>query len=87
MRNNVVLTVPQPTNPDEVLKVTALVYLQEALIKQRFEDCTELIASARKFGARPDEIKDVITGYLKGGPEGRNEAKPKNRLRKSKEGR
>jgi hypothetical protein len=51
---------------DELLKVTALVYLKDALVKQEFETCEELIAIAKNFGAEQSEVTDVITSYLRG---------------------
>ena len=65
----------QPAGQEEVLKSTALLYLEEALFKERFEDCDELIQTAKGFGAQLYEIKAVIFGYLnKGKGSFRNEA-------------
>ncbi len=50
---------------DEVLKVTALLYLEDALVKQEFEDCKELIETAKELGAEQADITDVITAYLR----------------------
>jgi hypothetical protein len=62
---------------NEVLKLSALVYLQDALVKQKYEQCAELVDIAVKFGADKGEIKQVIADYL----QGKNGAKPaKNRL-------
>ena len=44
--------------PDPV-KLTALLYLKEALLEERYEECAEMIAIAKEFGAQPFEI-----GYL-----------------------
>ncbi len=61
---------------DEVLKTTALVYLQQALISQKFEDCQELVNKAKKYGASPSEISSVITAFLQGSkPKAANEGK------------
>ena len=65
MRN--LLSKPQQnrsTGSDEVLKATALLYLEEALFKEQFEDCSGLIQSAQRFGAQLYEIKAVIFRYL-----------------------
>ena len=68
-------TKDQKEGTDEFLKTTALLYLEEALFRERFEDCQELIQTAKNFGAQLPEIKAVILGYLnkiRGSP--RNEA-------------
>ncbi len=51
---------------DEVLKATALLYFKDALQKQEFESCAELVEAARNLGAGQNEIGEVIAGYLKG---------------------
>ena len=42
------------------VKLTALLYLREALQKERYEECAELIEIAREFGARPFEILNLL---------------------------
>jgi len=42
------------------VKLTALLYLKEALVKQRYELCPEIIAVAREFGAASFEIQDLL---------------------------
>lgn len=42
------------------VKVTALVYLKEALQNQRYEDCADFIQIAREFGAKPAEIAHLL---------------------------
>ena len=54
------------TVSDEILKATALLYLDEALRKEVYEDCTELIGIARKFGANKDEIDNLIFTSIRG---------------------
>ena len=49
---------------DETLKVTTLLYLKEALEQERYENCAELIQTAKKFGANTSDISQVITGYI-----------------------
>ncbi len=39
------------------VKLTALIYLREALLKERYEDCADIISVAREFGASADEIR------------------------------
>lgn len=80
MENNVTLK-EQVLSADSVLKVTALVYFKDALAKQEYETCPELLGSARRFGAQQSEIDEVIASVLRGKPGGRNGAKrSKNRL-------
>jgi hypothetical protein len=42
------------------LKLTALLYLKEALIREQYEKCADIIAFAQKFGAVPFEIQDLL---------------------------
>lgn len=51
---------------NEILKTTALVYVKDALDRQAYESCAELIGLAKGFGASQDDIRDVIALYLKG---------------------
>ena len=46
-------------NGDPV-KLTALIYLKEALLGERYEDCAEFVVIAREFGALPVEIRNVL---------------------------
>jgi hypothetical protein len=41
-------------------KLTALLYLKEALLHERYEECLELIQTAREFGARESEIENLL---------------------------
>ena len=47
-------------NPPRVVrhpvKLTALLALKEALLEEKYEECSEIIAIAREFGARDFEI-------------------------------
>jgi hypothetical protein len=54
-------------NPPRVLRVkrhpvklTALLYLVEALKEERYEECAEFVAVAREFGAQPYEIQQLL---------------------------
>lgn len=49
--------------PDNVLKVTALNYLAEALNNEEYEKCAELVHFAKAFGAKPTEVKAIIIVY------------------------
>ena len=42
------------------LKLTALLYLKEALIREKYETCAEIINYAKEFGALPYEIQDLL---------------------------
>jgi hypothetical protein len=42
------------------VKLTALLYLKEALLKQQYEICPELIAVAKEFGAAEAEIRALL---------------------------
>jgi hypothetical protein len=42
------------------VKLTALLYLKEALLKEKYEICEGLIAIAREFGAAKFEIDDLL---------------------------
>ncbi len=42
------------------VKLTALLYLREALQRQRYELCPELIGVAKEFGAQEREIEELL---------------------------
>ena len=42
------------------VKLTALLYLKEALLKERYEECAELISTALEFGAVRYEITALL---------------------------
>ncbi|MBI3316295.1 MAG: hypothetical protein HYZ87_04905 [Candidatus Omnitrophica bacterium] len=42
------------------VKLTALLYLKEALRKERYEACAEIIAVAKEFGAADFEVRDLL---------------------------
>lgn len=42
------------------IKLTALLYLKEALLRQQYELCPEIISVAREFGAANVEIRDLL---------------------------
>ena len=42
------------------VKLTALFYLKEALRKEQYEKCAEIIAIAKEFGAAPYEVQDLL---------------------------
>ncbi len=42
------------------VKLTALLYLREALLKERYEQAPQFIAVAREFGAQEREIEELL---------------------------
>lgn len=71
MRNETTLNRGDTAAPDHLLKTTALIYLKEALVHQRYEECPALIRSARGYGARQSEVRKVIAEYIAWGRKGR----------------
>ena len=54
------------SNHDQILKATALLYLKEALVKEEYEDCSNLIQNAKDFGAEAKEINELILQHIRG---------------------
>ena len=42
------------------IKLTALLYLKEALLKEQYENCKGIIVIAKKFGAADFEVEDLL---------------------------
>ena len=42
------------------VKLTALLYLKEALRKEQYELCPDIISVAQEFGAAPYEVQDLL---------------------------
>ncbi len=42
------------------VKLTALLYLKEALFNENYEICADLIRTAEEFGAREYEVRDLL---------------------------
>lgn len=42
------------------VKLTALLYLKEALIAEQYESCAGFIRIAREFGANAQEIQSIL---------------------------
>ena len=55
----------KPEFSEDARKAIALLYLEEALYKEQYEDCAQLIEAAKGFGAEQPEISKVIAKYLK----------------------
>ncbi|VAW13013.1 hypothetical protein MNBD_BACTEROID05-1251 [hydrothermal vent metagenome] len=60
MENQLVINSANGLTTDAMLKKTALSYLRDALEKQLYEDCADLIESAKGFGASQTEVSVVI---------------------------
>jgi len=78
MENNILLNEDQALASDQLLKLSALLYLKEALVAQKYETCQELIDTAKNLGIDQGDISAVITDFLNGGNPGRQR---RNRLR------
>ena len=87
MKNNLIINDNLPFNDEKLLQTTALLYLQDALKNQAYEQCNALIAQAKSVGVKQSEIKELITLVLTGKKtQDQNEGKlGKNRLRLLKE--
>lgn len=42
------------------VKLTALLYLKEALLRENYEICAEVITTAKEFGAADFEVQDLL---------------------------
>ena len=42
------------------VKLTALLYLRDALLAERYEECAEMIAIALEFGAHEQEVQALL---------------------------
>lgn len=42
------------------VRLTALLYLKEVLLKERFEECRDIIAVAYEFGATENEVQGLL---------------------------
>ena len=47
-------------NSHHPLKLTALWYLKEALVREQYEKCAEIVALAKEFGAADFEINLLL---------------------------
>lgn len=81
--DNRILIAPQANAvlaADSLLRATSLLYLQDALERERYEECAGLIQSAKGFGASQREVSSVIAKYIRKSEAGRGEAAKRNRL-------
>ena len=67
MTRNRVFTSPKQKElrTEDMLKLTALLYFREALIKEQFEDCAELVRTAKEYGADSRHIRAVIASTVR----------------------
>ena len=68
-----------PEFSDDARKAITLLYFEEALYKERYEECGQLVQTAKRFGAEQEEISQIIAKHLKSAKRGfakrqRNEA-------------
>lgn len=42
------------------VKLTALLYLREALLEERYEECADFATVAKEFGAREFEVQNLL---------------------------
>ncbi len=49
-----------PLRGEHPVKTTAISYLKEVLAQEKYEDCQDIIAIAREFGAPDTEIKEIL---------------------------
>ncbi len=42
------------------VRLTALLYLKEALLREKYEACEEIISLAKEFGAEGYEVQDLL---------------------------
>lgn len=55
------VNVPRPSRAlKHPVRLTALVYLSEALRSERYEQCAEIVQVAREFGASTNEIQSLL---------------------------
>lgn len=64
MKEKLVYDSGQVNQSDETLKTTSLLYFQDALLNEQYENAVELLASARNLGASEDEIQVTIAEVI-----------------------
>ena len=67
MNNNLVFNQREsrPLAVYSLLRATSLLYLKDALERERYEECVGLIQSARSYGATSGDIGRIIAGYIR----------------------
>ena len=51
---------PRALTQKHPVKLTALFYLKEALLRDQYEKCAEIIKIAQEFGAAAYEVQDLL---------------------------
>ncbi len=55
------VSLPRPSRAQKhPVRLTALVYLSEALRSERYEECPEIVQVALEFGASQNEIRSLL---------------------------
>ena len=61
MRNNIFLREASNISySNDVLRATTLQYLRDALLREEYEGCKELVERAREFGVQNEEIQALL---------------------------
>lgn len=47
-------------NQKHPVRLTALIYLKEALLAERYEECKELVDIAKEFGAKEMDLRILL---------------------------
>jgi len=55
----------QALNPNGVVKTTALLYFQEELFGQRYENCKEILEIAKALGVEQHDLDAAIKFHLR----------------------
>lgn len=76
MRFNFTFNKEQDTQKDLVLQVTALTYLQDALVNERYEECADLVRAAKEYGATLAEIRAILAEAARGNAKNRQAKTP-----------
>jgi hypothetical protein len=48
----------------QVIKITSLLYLKDALNREEYEQCPELIQTAKDNGATKEDVQKEILGFI-----------------------
>lgn len=76
MRINFTYNKDNIQNEDQLLRVTALAYLEDALANERYEECAELIRAAKEYGATIGEVRTIVAEGAQGAAKGRGKKTP-----------
>ena len=48
----------------ETLRLTSLLYLKEALRKEAYEQCAQILGEAKEIGVDPEEVRKLVQEHL-----------------------